>query len=83
MPRLGRREALKLIGAAPLAAGFGILPAEALMAQEKTAKALKSAGKPVELVELDGEDHWLSRGATRLAMLKAAVAFLEKNNPPN
>jgi dipeptidyl aminopeptidase/acylaminoacyl peptidase len=47
------------------------------------ANALKAAGKPVELVELKSDDHWLSRGATRLQMLQATVAFLEKNNPPN
>jgi dipeptidyl aminopeptidase/acylaminoacyl peptidase len=45
------------------------------------ASALKNAGKPVELVELDGEDHWLSRSQTRLQMLKAMVAFVEKYNP--
>ncbi|HWE46616.1 MAG TPA: S9 family peptidase [Caulobacteraceae bacterium] len=44
---------------------------------------LKAAGKPVEFVELDGEDHHLSRETTRIAMLKAAVAFVEKYNPPN
>lgn len=43
--------------------------------------ALRKAGKPVELVTLPGEDHWLSRGATRLAMLEAAVGFVLKNNP--
>ena len=43
---------------------------------------LKAAGKPVELLRLDGEDHWLSRSATRLQMLKAMVAFVEKYNPP-
>lgn len=47
------------------------------------ADAMKKAGKPVELVTLDGEDHWLSRGATRLRMLTSVVDFLEKNNPPN
>jgi dipeptidyl aminopeptidase/acylaminoacyl peptidase len=47
------------------------------------ANALKKAGKPVELVTLEGEDHWLSSGATRLQMLTATVAFLEKNNPPD
>jgi dipeptidyl aminopeptidase/acylaminoacyl peptidase len=47
------------------------------------ANALKKAGKPVELVTLEGEDHWLSGGATRLQMLTATVAFLEKNNPPD
>lgn len=47
------------------------------------ADALKKAGKPVELVTLPSEDHWLSRGATRLQMLNSVVGFLEKNNPPN
>jgi dipeptidyl aminopeptidase/acylaminoacyl peptidase len=47
------------------------------------ADALKKAGKPVELVTLAGEDHQLSRGATRLQMLTAMVTFLEKNNPPD
>ena len=47
------------------------------------ADALRKAGKPVELVVEKGEDHWLSRGETRLAMLQATMAFLEKNNPPS
>jgi dipeptidyl aminopeptidase/acylaminoacyl peptidase len=46
------------------------------------ADALTAAGKPVELVTLAAEDHWLSRGATRTQMLQATVAFLEKANPP-
>ncbi|MDB5424412.1 MAG: prolyl oligopeptidase family protein [Phenylobacterium sp.] len=46
------------------------------------ADALQKAGKPVELVVQKGADHWLSRGDTRLAMLQAVTAFLEKNNPP-
>jgi len=47
------------------------------------ADALRKAGKPVDFVTLNKEDHWLSQGATRLQMLQAVVAFLEKNNPPN
>jgi len=47
------------------------------------AAALRTAGKPVELVTLPGEDHWLSRGETRLAMLEAAVRFIVANNPPD
>ncbi len=47
------------------------------------ADALRRAGKPVTLVPLTGEDHWLSRGETRLEMLKASAAFLQANNPPN
>lgn len=46
------------------------------------AEALKKAGKPVELITLKGEDHWLSSGTTRLQMLTETVAFLEKHNPP-
>jgi len=44
--------------------------------------ALKKAGKPADLVVLDKEDHWLSRGSTRLQMLKAAMDFVERNDPP-
>jgi len=44
-------------------------------------RALREAGKPVEFLQLAGEDHWLSREETRLAMLKAAVAFVERHNP--
>jgi dipeptidyl aminopeptidase/acylaminoacyl peptidase len=47
------------------------------------ADALKHAGKPVDLVELKSDDHWLSRGPTRLQTLQATMAFLEKNNPLN
>jgi dipeptidyl aminopeptidase/acylaminoacyl peptidase len=50
---------------------------------QKMASALRSAGKPYEIVALDGEDHNLSKSVTRQQMLTATVAFLEKNNPPN
>ena len=45
--------------------------------------AMKAAGKSVDWLELAGEDHWLSSPATRIAMLEAQIAFLEKHNPPN
>ena len=45
--------------------------------------ALKRAGKPVTLVTMKHEDHWLSRSETRLQMLQATVDFLRANNPPN
>jgi len=45
--------------------------------------ALQKAGKPVELVKLRHEDHELLSGDTRLQMLQATIAFLQKNNPPN
>ena len=43
--------------------------------------ALSAAGKPVTLVELSGEDHYLSKAATRIQAIEAAVAFVQKNNP--
>ncbi len=45
--------------------------------------ALKRAGKPVELLTLKHEDHWLSSSETRLQMLEATVAFLRAHNPPD
>lgn len=43
--------------------------------------ALQAQKKPVELVTLKNEDHWLSRSETRLQMLQATVAFLHAHNP--
>jgi dipeptidyl aminopeptidase/acylaminoacyl peptidase len=45
------------------------------------ASALKRAGKTVELVTLQNGDHWLSTSETRLPMLNAAMAFVQKYNP--
>jgi dipeptidyl aminopeptidase/acylaminoacyl peptidase len=45
------------------------------------ASALRSAGKPVELIELKEEDHWLSRSATRQQMLEEAMRFIQQHNP--
>jgi len=50
---------------------------------EEMETALKAAGKPVTLVKLEREDHWLSTSETRLQMLQATVAFLQANNPAN
>lgn len=43
------------------------------------ASALRRADKPVELIELSGEDHWLSNGATRLETLQALDRFLAEH----
>jgi hypothetical protein len=45
--------------------------------------AMKGSKKAVELVTLKKEDHWLSRGETRLEMLETSVAFLRAHNPPD
>jgi len=46
------------------------------------AEALRRAGRPVDFVVLNHEDHWLSHGDTRLQMLQAVAAFLAAHNPP-
>ncbi|MBH0113796.1 S9 family peptidase [Novosphingobium sp. YJ-S2-02] len=52
------------------------------LSQSKSmADALKDAGKPYEMVVLDGEDHWLSSAETRKHMLRESVRFVEKHNP--
>jgi dipeptidyl aminopeptidase/acylaminoacyl peptidase len=45
------------------------------------ADAMTKAGGNVELLTLAQEDHWLSRGPTRIQMLQATVGFLERYNP--
>jgi dipeptidyl aminopeptidase/acylaminoacyl peptidase len=52
-----------------------------IVQSEIMAAALRRAGKPVEFIQLDGEDHWLSRGETRQRMLTETVRFLQANNP--
>ena len=47
------------------------------------ASALKHAHKPFEFLAMKGEDHFLSREETRITMLKAAVDFVKRNNPPD
>ncbi|MGS2722466.1 alpha/beta hydrolase family protein [Porticoccus sp. GXU_MW_L64] len=49
---------------------------------QRMLKRLKKAKKPVELVTLKGEDHWLSTSATRLKTLQAIDRFLQQHNPP-
>lgn len=48
---------------------------------EAMANALKAAGKPVEYVVLEGENHYLTKSATRTKTLEAIDAFLAKNLP--
>ncbi|MDB5429442.1 MAG: hypothetical protein JWP35_558 [Caulobacter sp.] len=47
------------------------------------ADSLKRAGKDVTLVILPEDDHYIdARSASRQRVFDAAIAFLEKNNPP-
>lgn len=45
------------------------------------ADALEDAGKPHQLIELAGEDHWLSNAETRQQMLQATMDFVTWHNP--
>ncbi len=45
--------------------------------------ALRRAGKQTTLVALDGEDHWLSRGETRVETLRVIADFIASHLPPN
>jgi dipeptidyl aminopeptidase/acylaminoacyl peptidase len=45
------------------------------------ANALKAAGKPVEYVVLAGENHYMTRSATRTQMLQTLETFLAKQLP--
>jgi dipeptidyl aminopeptidase/acylaminoacyl peptidase len=45
--------------------------------------ALKAAGKPVQLITFEGQDHDLTLTSTRLQMLEATVDFLLRHNPPD
>ena len=47
------------------------------------ADALKRLHKPVDLVDLKSEDHWLSHTQTRVQMLGEVAAFLKTHNPPD
>ncbi len=49
----------------------------------KMADALDDAGKPHQLIELNGEDHWLSLPETRKRMLEETMAFVQQHNPAN
>ncbi len=42
-------------------------------------EALKTKGKKVEFITLDGEDHWLSSAATRTKMLESSTKFIDKH----
>ncbi len=54
-----------------------------ILQSERMDRALRNAGKAVEFVKLDGEDHWLSTGETRIATLRAMDEFVRRHAPPD
>ncbi len=56
-----------------------VLPSQSQLMADR----LKGAGKPYELVVLAGENHYLTKSATRTQTLEALETFLAKNLPVN
>ena len=48
---------------------------------EEMVEAMKHAGKPVQFVTLTGDNHYLTKSATRTQFLETLGAFLDKNLP--
>ncbi len=48
---------------------------------DSMAAALRLTDKPVKLVKMPGDDHWLSNTATRVLVLQEMDAFLQANLP--
>lgn len=68
---------------APILLVHGVNDSVVPVQQSRTMdRALKSAGKPHELIELAGEDHWLSRSDNRIRTLKALESFLARHLGP-
>jgi dipeptidyl aminopeptidase/acylaminoacyl peptidase len=56
-----------------------VLPTQSQLMADR----LKAAGKPVELVMLEGENHYLTKTAMRTRTLEALEGFLAKHLPVN
>jgi dipeptidyl aminopeptidase/acylaminoacyl peptidase len=80
----------EVIAKSPAKAASGVTAAMLLMhatqdtvvpinQSQAMARALNQAAKPATLIELDGEDHWLSRSETRERVLKELERFLAAN----
>lgn len=54
---------------------------EAIQHSRLTAQVLRAAGRPVEFVELEGEDHGPARADTRRQMMSETLCFLKQPNP--
>ncbi|WDI32862.1 S9 family peptidase [Hyphococcus flavus] len=46
---------------------------------QRMAAALTEAGKPYEFIELEGEDHWLSFGPSRIEVLRQSINFIDQH----
>jgi len=78
-PRLGSKSPINSVGAIRIpvmiayGTGDGVVPIEQ---STRMVDALQKAGKPVTVVKLPDEDHWLSQAQTRTQLLEALESFL-------
>lgn len=88
--RIGSQSDPKVIAASPVNAAKDVVAPVLLIHDVKDAvvperqsvemrDALEKLDKPVTFLKLAGADHWLSRGGTRIEVLKAISGFLGKN----
>lgn len=83
--KLAERSPARRAGGAkaPVLLLHGVEDTVVPISQSRTmARALKDAGRPHELIELPGEDHWLSRSATRIRVLEETERFLAAHLGP-
>jgi dipeptidyl aminopeptidase/acylaminoacyl peptidase len=80
-PRLGTKSPINSVAAIRVpvmiayGTGDGVVPIEQ---STRMAEALEKAGKPVTVVKLPDEDHWLSQAQTRTQLLEALESFLKQ-----
>jgi dipeptidyl aminopeptidase/acylaminoacyl peptidase len=48
---------------------------------QRMERALKAAGKDVQFITYKGQTHWEDIGSSRVAMIKAAMDFIQMHNP--
>jgi dipeptidyl aminopeptidase/acylaminoacyl peptidase len=66
-------DAIRIPVLVAYSAGDAVVPNEQ---SERMAEALGKAGKPVTVMKLPQEDHWMSRSETRVQLLHALESFL-------
>jgi dipeptidyl aminopeptidase/acylaminoacyl peptidase len=78
-PALKTRSPINSIGAIRIPILIAYSTNDGVVANEQSeriAEALRNAGKPVTLLKLPQEDHWMSRSETRVQLLHALESFL-------
>ncbi len=78
-PALEARSPINSVAAIRIPILIAYSTADGVVANEQSermAEALGKAGKPVTVIKLPQEDHWMSRSETRVQLLQALESFL-------